>query len=250
MKKQNSIWQIKGEARLIIWQEILKPISLFIDTESTIGAAIRKLSDSKENILFVVNNGIVVGYSTIELLMEQLAEKGDLSEIIQYKNNILKVPQFSPIEFFHNVSLIIGEDSNGQIVGYTTMEEAQDKINEIQLKDLNLLLNGAGVGIIRTNINFEIEFINETAENILGFPSSFLLSRNYKTLLNIEKDLNKVMEGETLVSVNSSVNFKQISGNFYPLRMKERITGLVHIFFLREVFEEAVQEVEIVSLYS
>ena len=231
--------------------DVLKPISLFVDIECTIGVAIQKLTENKANVLFVMNKGLMVGYSTIEILMEQLAEKGDLLKVIRYRNDILKVPQFSPIEFFHNVSLIIGEDSKGEIVGYTTMEQAQYKINELRLKDLNLLLHGAGVGIIRTNINFEIEFINEAAENILGFPSSFLLSRNYKTLLSVEKDLNKVMDGETLVSVNSSVNFKQISGNFYPLRIKEKITGLVHIFFLREVFEEAVQEVEFVrNLYS
>ncbi|MBU8880730.1 sigma 54-interacting transcriptional regulator [Bacillus sp. FJAT-29790] len=231
---------------MIIWQDILKPISVFVDIHSTVGAVVQKLADHNTDIVFVKDKGSLIGYCTIELLMNQITQKEDLTQLISYKNDILQVPQSSHVEFFHNVSLIIGKNDNGEVIGYTTIEQAQHKISELKLKDLNLLLHGAGVGIIRTNIDYKIEYMNETAENILGFPSSFLLFRNFKTLLNFNKNLDRVMNGETLVSVNSSFNFKHIIGNFYPLRIDGKITGLIHIFFLREDFEESVQELDFV----
>lgn len=231
---------------MIIWKDILKPISIFTDVHSTIDAVIHLFSIHDTDIIFVADKGSLVGYCTKELLLNQIAQTSDLTQAIHYRNDILKVPQFSPVEFYHNVSLIIGIHTNDEIVGYTTIEQARHHMNELRLKDINLLLHGAGVGIVRTNINYQIEFINETAENILGISSSFLLFRNYKTLLTNDKDLNKVIEGETLVSVNSSINFKQISGNFYPLQVEGKITGLVHVFFARKVFEEAVQELDFV----
>ncbi|KAB2334843.1 PAS domain-containing protein [Cytobacillus depressus] len=231
---------------MIIWKDILKPISIFVDVRSTIEAVIHHFADQNIDIVFVTEKGTLIGYCTKELLLNQISKASDLTQLIQYKNDILKVPQYSPVEFYHNVSLMIGINAKEEIVGYTTIEQARHHINELRLKDINLLLHGAGVGIVRTNVDYQIEFINETAENILGISSSFLLLRNYKTLLTNDKNLDKVLEGETLISVNSSINFKQISGNFYPLQVDGNITGLVHVFFSREVFEEAVQELDFV----
>ncbi|MEH7390673.1 sigma 54-interacting transcriptional regulator [Bacillus sp. JJ1503] len=231
---------------MIIWKDILKPISIFVDVRSSIEDVIHHFSNQNLDIVLVTDQGSLVGYCTKELLLNQIAQASDLTQPITYRNDILKVPQFSPVEFYHNVSLIIGVNEKEEFVGYTTIEQARHHISELRLKDINLLLHGAGVGIVRTNVHYQIEFINETAENILGIPSSFLMLRNYKTLLTNDKDLDKVMDGETLVSVNSSINFKQISGNFYPLQIDGKITGLVHVFFSREVFEEAVQELDFV----
>lgn len=233
-------------SKLIIWNDILKPISVYVNIHCTIGAAIQKLSNQKTNIVFVKDKGSLVGYSTIEILMNQIAQNEDLSKPIIYKNDILKVPQFSPVEFFHNVTLIIGEDANGEIIGFTTIEHARNQISELNLKDLNLLLHGAGVGIVRTNIDYQIEYINETAESILGLHRSFLQFRDYKMLLSIDKNLDKVMTGETLINVNASINFKYTVGNFYPLKMEDKIKGLIHIFFSREVFEDSVKELDFV----
>lgn len=231
---------------MIIWKDILKPISIFIDVRSSVGTVIPYFLEQNVDVVFVTEHGSLAGYCTKELLLNQIAQAPDLTQSIVYNNDILKVPQFSPVEFYHNVSLIIGVNEAEGIVGYTTIEQARHHLNELRLKDINLLLHGAGVGIVRTNVDFQIEFMNETAENILGIPSSFLLLRNYKTLLTNDKNLDQVMKGETLVSVNSSLNYKQISGNFYPLHMDGEITGLVHVFFSREVFEEAVQELDFV----
>lgn len=231
---------------MIIWKEILKPISNFVDVQSSIEDVIHHFSNQNAEIVLVTDQGSLVGYCTKELLLNQIAQSSNLTQLITYRNDILKVPQFSPVEFYHNASLMIGVNDKGEFVGYTTIEQARHQMSELRLKDINLLLHGAGVGIVRTNINYQIEFINETAENILGIPSSFLMFRNYKTLLTNDKNLEKVMDGETLVTVNSSINFKQISGNFYPLQIDGNITGLVHVFFSKEVFEEAVHELDFV----
>lgn len=236
---------------LIFWKDVLKPISVYVQTDCTIEDVIKLFTTQNAEIVFVKAKDTLVGYCTVELLLKQLAQSKCMSEPIKYKNDILKVPQGLPVEFFHNVSLIIGVDKDDSIIGYTTMEQAQHQIAQLEMKDLNFLLHGAGVGIIRTNADYEIEFMNETAENILGLPSSFLLFRNYKILLTMEKNLDAVKKGEILVNVSASLNFKQTIGNFYPLKIDGEITGLIHIFFLKEVFEESVQELDFVRhLYS
>ncbi|MCM3568651.1 sigma 54-interacting transcriptional regulator [Neobacillus mesonae] len=231
---------------MIVWKDLLKPISSFVDVNRKIRDVIPYFSSHDKEVLFVIDQGSLVGYCTKEILLHQLAESLDMDQPITYRDDILKVPQLSPVEFYHNATLIIGIDKGNQIVGYTSIEEARHTINALKLKDINLLLHGAGVGIVKTNVDYQIEFMNETAENIVGISSSFFLGRNYKILLTSDKDIAAVMEGKTIVSANSSLNFKQISGNFYPLEEDGRITGLVHVFFSREVFEEAVQELDFV----
>lgn len=231
---------------MIIWNDIIEPISVFCDVQSTIESVIQKLTVEAGEVAFIKDNDKLVGYCTHEHLLYQISQLGNIKEQVSYKTDILKVPLYSPIEFFHNVTLIIGVHPKGDIVGYTTIKQAQHKISQLRLKDLNLLLHGAGVGIVRTNKEYEIEYMNETAENILGLPSSFLLFRNYRTILTIDKKWDRVLNGETLVNVVSSVNHKHTIGNFYPLHVEDKITGLIHIFFERDVFEESVQELDFV----
>lgn len=236
---------------MILWKDILKPVTAVVGHDYSIKSAIQKITSERTDIAFVEKQGALIGYITNSYLLEQIGAGQSLDEPIQYKEDILKVPDSLPVEFFHNVTTVIGVDSSGGVTGYSTVKNARHQINELQLIHLNEIIHGAGVGIIRTNSQFKIEFMNETAERFLGLPGSFLLSRNYKALLTMEKDLQRVLDGETLVSVNSTINFKQMSGNFYPLKIDGNITGLVHMFYLREEFEEAVQELDFVRhLYS
>lgn len=233
-------------APVMTWNDIIEPITVYCDRQSTIESVIQKLSAHNGKIAFILDGNSLVGYCTHEQLLFQISQTGNLKEQVSFKSDILKVPLSSPIEFFHNVSLIIGVRSDGEMVGYTTIEEAQHKISNERLTDLNLLLQGAGVGIIRTNSLFGIEYMNETAEKILGLPSSFLLLRNYQTLLNSDRKWDQVLNGETLVNVVSNINYKHIIGNFYPFYVGDTISGLIHIFFERDVFEESVQELDFV----
>ncbi|ERI11435.1 sigma 54-interacting transcriptional regulator [Aneurinibacillus aneurinilyticus] len=236
---------------MMIWEQILRPISAIIDRRAELQDVLREMHEQGTDIAFVTENGNIVGYVHTDSLLEQLRDIPDLQQPIQYRKDILKVPHLHPVEYYHNISVVLGMNTNGDITGYSTVRQARYQMNELQLTHMNEILNGAGAGVVRTNTDFEIEFINETAENILGLSRSFLINRNYKKLLTINKDINRVIQGETLMSVSSSINFKQISGNFSPLRIDGKVTGLVHIFFLRETFEEAVQELEFVrNLYS
>lgn len=236
---------------MIIWKDILRPITVVVGEESTLKEVIHQLVEHKTDTAFIKQGSALSGYCTIYSLMEQAAQAGKLNEPVAYKTDMLKVSQLSSVEFSHNISVVIGEDIHKRASGYITVKEAKDRINELQLKQMNQLLHGSGIGIIKTNVHYEIEFMNETAERILGMPSSFLLNRNYRTLLTADKDIARVMSGETLMNVNSGLNFKQMSGNFYPIKTDGKVSGLAHMFFLREEFEGAVQELEFVrQLYS
>ncbi|RXT06405.1 sigma 54-interacting transcriptional regulator [Ammoniphilus sp. CFH 90114] len=236
---------------MILWKEILQPIQVIISPEDTLLEVLIALEQNEAEIAFVHKAKRWLGYIDRDHLLKQLTTHSNLHQPIQYRIDVLKVPEHVHVESYHNISVVLGMDVEGAVTGYSTVKQAKSRINQIQLEHMNGILNGAGVGVITTNENLEIQFINETAEKILGLSRSFLLYRNYKTLLTVDRDLEEVLQGERFVSVNSSLNFKQISGNFTPLFLDGKITGLVHIFFLREEFEEAVQELEFVrNLYS
>ncbi|MFT9846903.1 sigma 54-interacting transcriptional regulator [Aneurinibacillus sp. REN35] len=236
---------------MITWEQILRPITVIVDRDAAVHEVLSSMHDHSSDIAFVAEERSIIGYVHIDGILAQLRHAPDLTQKVHYHKDILKVPHMHPVEYYHNISVVLGMNPDGEVAGYSLVSQASHRLNELQLTHMNQMLNGAGVGIVRTNTAFEIEFINEVAENILGLSRSFLMSRNYKTLLTMEKELDLVLQGETLVSVNSSINFKQISGNFSPLRIDGKVTGLVHIFFRRETFEEAVQELEFVrNLYS
>lgn len=236
---------------MITWEQILQPLPVVVDRDATVHDVVSRMHDHRSDIAFVAEGESIIGYVHIDGVLAQLRHAPDLAQQVHYRKDILKVPHMHPVEYYHNISVVLGMNPEGEVTGYSLVSQAGHRLNELQLTHMNQVLNGAGVGIVRTNTAFEIEFINEVAENILGMSRSFLMGRDYKTLLTVEKDLDRVLQGETLMSVNSSINFKQISGNFSPLRVDGKVTGLVHIFFRRETFEEAVQELAFVrNLYS
>lgn len=235
---------------MILWREILQSIHTTVHKDCTLRDTITTLCKNRSDIALVSDGENYVGYVDIASVIQQLGNFPDLEQKIEYRRDILKVPQHHPVEFYYNISVVIGIDETGQVVGFSTMQEARNKINQLQLEQVNRILNGAGIGIITTNCDLEITFINEMAESILGLSKSFLLSRNYKTLLTLDKNIEEVLAGKQFISVESFLNFKQIIGNFTPLLTNGKISGLVHIFFLREQWEEAVKELEFVrNLY-
>ncbi|MGE5701866.1 MAG: sigma 54-interacting transcriptional regulator [Clostridia bacterium] len=192
----------------------------------------------------------MVGYIDRASLQKQLYASDNLSEQIECRKDIVKVPADSPISFFHNITVVLGMDQAGDIVGYTSTSEAKNMLSRYKLEQLNQIFNSSGIGMITTNSHFEIIYMNETAEQILDMPKNVLQYRNYKTLLTIDKDLEEVLSGKQLLSVESSINFKRISGNFSPLHEHGKIIGIVHIFSPRERLGEAVNELEFVRKLS
>lgn len=231
---------------MIIWSDILEPVQAKVNKDSTLYDLIKISQSSLAEIVFVYDQKTFIGYLDAASIQQQLGKNPDVDQKIEYKLDILKVPENNPVEFYHNISVVLGVDPKGEVTGFSTVQEARNKINQLQLEQMNRILNGSGIGIITTNSDLEITFINEMAENILGLSQSFLLSRNYKTLLTIDKNIEEILTGKQFVSVDSSLNFKQVSGNFSPLFTNGKISGLVHIFFLRKQWEEAVHELEFV----
>ncbi|WCK53417.1 sigma 54-interacting transcriptional regulator [Aneurinibacillus sp. Ricciae_BoGa-3] len=232
---------------MIVWKEILQSIQTTVDQNSTIQRALEILHESQQNISLVCDQDIVVGYVNISFLLQQLQKSQDLHQTIEYYQNILKVPRFNPVEFYHNISVVLGVDLNGNVTGFCTMEQARSIVNQLELEQINRIFNGAEIGIITTDADFNVTFINEMAENILGLSSSFLLYRNYKTLLDTnKKNLEEVLSGKQFVCVDCSLNYKHIIGNFSPLMIEGKISGIVHIFGQGVQWERAVQELEFV----
>lgn len=232
---------------MLVWKDILQPVSFLLPKESAVREALARLDASKAELLLVHEEQQgVVGYVDRQSLLRQIHASGSMLGQIEYNKDMLKVPADSPITFYHNISVVLGIDPEGGIAGYIGTQEAKNQLSRYKLEQLNHIFNSSGIGIITTDSSFEITFMNETAEQILGLPKSVLQYRNYKTLLTLDKDLEEVLSGKQLLSVESSINYKRISGNFSPLYENGKMVGIVHIFSPRERLGEAVNELEFV----
>lgn len=232
---------------MLVWKDILQPVSFLLPKESAVREALARLDASKAELLLVHEEQQgVVGYVDRHSLLRQIHASGSMLGQIEYNKDMLKVPADSPITFYHNISVVLGIDPEGGIAGYIGTQEAKNQLSRYKLEQLNHIFNSSGIGIITTDSSFEITFMNETAEQILGLPKSVLQYRNYKTLLTLDKDLEEVLSGKQLLSVESSINYKRISGNFSPLYENGKMVGIVHIFSPRERLGEAVNELEFV----
>lgn len=229
---------------MMIWKDMLQTMPESVSQQATLKAALKILNASAKKIIFVTAEEAVVGYLDSESLLDQIERHG-LDAQVHYKTDILKVPCDNRVEFYHNVSIVLGVDSEGKQVGFTTFEEARNRITQMQLHQKNQIFHSSGIGLITTDSHFRITFINERAETILGLTRNFLLHRNYKKLLALDV-LEEVLQGRQLVNVTSSLNFKQMIGNFSPLQENGNIQGIVHIFYLREQLEQEIQELELV----
>ncbi|RNB87113.1 PAS domain S-box protein [Brevibacillus fluminis] len=226
------------------WNEILEALPATVSKDATVKHALQMLNAAPQKVVFVTEADAIIGYVDGESILEQI-EQSSLGAPITYKTDMLKVPCTNPVEFYHNVSIVLGVNQQGEPVGFTTFAEARNKITQTQLHRKNQIFHSSGIGLITTDCQFRITFINERAEAILGLSRNFLLNRNYKKLLAIDV-LEEVLQGGQLVNVTSSLNFKQMIGNFSPLIEHGKIQGIVHIFYQRQQLEQAIQDLELV----
>jgi transcriptional regulator with PAS, ATPase and Fis domain len=231
---------------MFTWRQILQPLPMTVTSDTRVKDILRMYVENSVDMMIVMDEGEIKGYIDPPFVLQQIYTDSSLQQEIEYRQDLLIVRTDHVIEFYHNISVYIGVDADGKIVGYSSAENARNRMHELQLRQMNQLLDGAGIGIITTNSDLEITFINGVAERILGLSASFLLQRNYKSLLRINQNLDDVLAGRPFVSVDSYLNFKHMIGNFTPLFVDGKIEGIVHIFFLREQWEEAVQELEFV----
>ncbi|WP_338751704.1 sigma 54-interacting transcriptional regulator [Bacillus sp. FJAT-52991] len=229
------------------WKEVLKPLPLRIEKETKVQEAIRLFNEEHGDIAFVFHGGKeLVGYVTPSTLFRQLEHASSFDEPIQFEKDVLFVRETSWVEFWHNCHLVVGVNAQDEIVGYVTVDEAKRTVSQLQLALLNHSMDSAEIGIVTTNEKFEVNFMNETAEQILGLSRSILVSRNYKTMVATEENLDEILAGERKFGVECSFNFKKIMGHFSPIYHEGRIQGLVHVFYLQQLLEEAVSELQFV----
>lgn len=236
---------------MLVWRDVLQTVSVPIPKDSTLLQVLVEMDEQKTDLLFVHDERQeVIGYVDKDSLLEQLKLQGHLDHQIEYRVDIVKVPERGEISFYHNISVVLGVSEKGEITGYTTTQRAKNRLDHHKLQQFNHIFDSSGIGIITTDSHFEITFMNETAEQILGLPKHVLLYRNYKTLITLEKDLEEVLTGKQMVMVESSINFKRTSGNISPLYENDKIIGIVHIFSHREKLGDAVNELEFLRNFS
>ncbi|MED1471299.1 sigma 54-interacting transcriptional regulator [Bacillus salipaludis] len=231
---------------MFTWKQILQFNPVRVPIGSTIEQVLNQITITHTELVLIVKDGRVVGYVDQQSLLQQIQISFNLQRPIEYRQDILKVPLEHEIEFYHNISVYIGVNECDEVEGYCTDQRARQRMHELRLAHLNQLSAGAGIGMITTNSFLEITFANEMAEKILGLSSAFLLNRKYSTLIEMKQSLEDVLAGKSLISESSYLNFKHMIGNFSPLIVNGKCTGLIHIFFLREHWEEAAKELEFV----
>lgn len=220
-----------GGVTLLTWKSMLQPIEFVIPYTSTVLEAILTLEQQEAPLLFVRDaKEEIIGYIDRNSLFKQIKKVDDLQQPIDVQEDIVKVPETAPITFFHNISVIVGVNGENQIIGFMTKGEAKNHLDQYKLDQLNHIFNSSGTGIVTTDTEFVVTFMNDTAERILGLPKNVLAGRNYQKLLSTEKELSSVLKGKQLFSIDSMINSKKISGNFLPLYEHGKIMGIVHIF--------------------
>ncbi|MED0665481.1 sigma 54-interacting transcriptional regulator [Pseudobacillus badius] len=228
------------------WQEILLPLPPGVSSEATVQDAISLLSREESHTAFVYEQGELVGYLALNDLMKQVQGAGSLNQPVRYEKDLLLVRENGWVEFCHNCSIVAGVNEQREPVGYITMEDAKNQLAHLQLESLNHSLNSAEIGIITTNQQFEVNFMNETAGQILGLPRSILAGRNYRKMMAAEVEMANILAGEKKFGVDSTFNFKKITGHFSPVYHEGQIEGIVHVFYLQEHLEKAVSRLEFV----
>lgn len=222
------------------------PLPPGLSSEATVQGAISLLAREESHTAFVYEKEELVGYLTLGDLMKQIKGAESLNQPIEYEKDLLLVRETGWVEFCHNCHIVAGVDEQRQAVGYITIEEAKNQLAQLQLEILNHSLNSAEIGIITTNQQFEVNFMNETAGQILGLSRSILAGRNYKKIIAADVEMENVLAGEKKFGVDSSFNFKKMTGHFSPVYHEGQIEGIVHVFYLQEHLEKAVSGLEFV----
>ncbi|WP_052343528.1 sigma 54-interacting transcriptional regulator [Bacillus massiliigorillae] len=227
------------------WQDVLKPLPIAITKQTRVHEAVSIFTEKQLTIGFVFDEDELVGYLDLESLLKQVANNS-LLNLIEFNNQFVYVRERGWGEFYHNCSMVVGVDENHKVTSYITIAEAREIIAQIQLEQLNHSIDSAQMGVITTNELLEINFMNETAEAILGLSRSVLLGRNYKKILKSELDISQVLAGEQIFGVASSFNYKEITGQLSPIYQDDTINGIVHVFYLQKQVDEAISELQVI----
>lgn len=231
---------------MLNWEQVLRPAPPILTSKATVQDVLYYITENNAELVLIKENGVVVGYVDKDLLLQQIQHYPNLRRTVEYQLDLLQVPLYRKAEIYHNISVYVGINDSGKLTGYSTKEQIRQLRDETSYYHLKQLSIRAGIGMVTTNESLEITFANEMAEKCLGLSSDYLIGRNYGTLIEIGHSLENVLEGKSLMNVNSYFNNKNMIGNFTSLETNRLITGLIHVFFPREQWEEAVKELEFV----
>lgn len=229
------------------WKGVLQPIRLFVDSDMTVKKVFALLKQKETEVALVLKDEDIVGYVTVSSLLTQLMNEGGApNNTITPEKDFLFVREEAAAKHIHNCSLVIGADPSNRPTGYMFMEQLNRYLSEIQLKNFNDALNGAEMGIVTMDASFHVIFMNEKAEQILGMDKSIIQGRDYRKLIRMNESFDEVLKGQKWFGIENVFNFKVISGQFSPIYVNGKITGIIHNFYLKDQLEEAVHEIDFV----
>ncbi len=228
------------------WKGVLQPIRLFVNSDMTVKHVFAQLKAKEAEVGFVLEDEEIVGYITPLSLLDQLLEEGGPARRIKPEKDFLFVREEAFAKNIHNCHLVIGADHANRPTGYMFMDRLNQFLSEVQLKNFNDALNNAEMGIVTMDASFQVIFMNEKAEQILGMKRSIIQGRDYRKLIRMDASFDEVLKGQKWFGVENTFNFKVISGQFSPIYESGKIIGIIHNFYLKDQLEEAVHEIDFV----
>lgn len=228
------------------WKGVLQPIGLFVNSDMTVQHVFALLKEKESEVGFVLEDEEIIGYVTPASLLGQILAKGDPHTRVTPEKDFLFVREEDAAKPIHNCALVIGADRFKKPTGYMFMDRFKQFLSEIQLKSFNDALNSAEMGIVTMNPSFQVIFMNEKAEQILGMNKSIIQGRDYRRLIRMDTSFDEVLRGQKWFGIENTFNFKVITGQFSPIYENGKISGIIHNFYLKDQLEEAVHEIDFV----
>ena len=230
------------------WKDVLEPISVIISKDATIKNAFIQLNRHSASIGFVTcSKDEIIGYFTSKSLLKHLLSSCDPNRVVVYETDIIFVRETDLIRKIYNCFVVIVANQEKETKGFVIINNLDEKIATLHLNSLNKALNSAEIGIVTLDRMFRVRFMNEKAEQIFGMKKEVFISRDYRKIIRSEENLMNVLKGERLFNIRNVFNSKKITGQYSPIYRDNKVTGIIHNFYLKEAFDEVVNQVDFVK---
>ena len=229
------------------WKELVDPVKVVVEEGTIIQEAYKALKESNTEIGFTIKNGEISGYFTINTLFEQLINSESKTIRTIFQKDLLFVKESDLVRRIYNCTVVIVINNNAQPIGFIQMKDLDEKLASIHLNTLNKGLNSAEIGIVTLDKFFRVKFMNDTAEQILGMAKELFVRRDYRKIICSNENLESVLKGDRLRNVEDEFNYKKIIGQYSPIYKNKKIIGVIHNFYLKEQFNQVINQVDFVK---
>lgn len=229
------------------WKELFDPMKVVVPDGINIQEAYKILKENHTEVGFIKKNEEINGYFTKNTLFEQLINSDSKKINVVHQKDFLIVKEFDLVRKIYNCKIVIVVNNNEQPTGYIQMKDLDEKLASIHLNTLNKGLNSAEIGIVTLDKFFRVKFMNDTAEQILGMAKELFVRRDYRKIICSNENLESVLKGDRLRNIEDEFNYKKIIGQYSPIYKNKKIVGVIHNFYLKERFNQVINQVDFVK---